>query len=587
MDDIAKRHPEIAEHLGNFSQRDRQRPHFPEDHPGLRERFPRHFAGDRFEQFGFPFDRDSFDPEQYAQQFYQPQQNFHQQQQSSTPQDFASCNPNQQQEPPQQPQPSECHQAVQPETESRQNLPSTSEREKGNIQQSNTIDLGQKQEPEAINDRSQRSMSAPPAEKAQRFTSSIHIPVNQPQPNPSENMAQSQQHSETKSSNERIIPIHIEGRDEPVLPKNVPPEYVQQHSHPEKIFGQRPEQFTQFLNREPRFANNWHTGFPDEPMRQQRFHPQQNAFHQQPKEDIPIPVQKEVPVQKQQEQQQYQQPNHEHQQHQRPQAPQEPQEQPKLPTQQKPLTPIDQIQEIQKEVSSLLSQVEQFNGKYRDKQYLYLDEMLTRYMIKLDNIDTQGQDNIRSARKEAIKCIERAIGVLETKASGGNKAINENMEIEPITDTQPMEAENVEESPKQVEMESSIDQQPEAKKENVEDVPMKEETSENKNSAEETPSKVDNIEPTASEDDSNMSVNDAVKKFEGKTENIPDNVSNQEKQDLKSSSEQGAVEKQLDIVNTKEETSNENETKVDSDKDDKKEKKDKKKGKKKVENKEK
>lgn len=38
-----------------------------------------------------------------------------------------------------------------------------------------------------------------------------------------------------------------------------------------------------------------------------------------------------------------------------------------------------------------MEQVAQFNGKPRDKQYLYLDEMLTRNLLKLDDIDTQGK----------------------------------------------------------------------------------------------------------------------------------------------------------------------------------------------------
>lgn len=302
-------------------------------------------------------------------------------------------------------------------------------------------------------------MSAPPAEKAQRFTSSINIPVNQPQPDEGDNMAQTQSPQQTDGkTTERIIPIHIEGRDEPVLPKNAPPTYSQPQQtyagpQPERIFGQRPEHFTQFVNREPRQFDKWnrpgfdqmHQGFaPEEMLRQQRY-PQQNVppyyqqqqqpqrpapqQHQQhvpphpqaqPREDIPIHVQREAPQTKQHVPPQQQA------------APPQPPQPKPAPQQNKPKTPIDQIQDIQKDVSELMIQVEQFSGKPKDKQYLYLDEMLTRNLLKLDNVDTQGQEAIRSARKEAIKCIEKTISVLEAKAAGNVEApkTEEKMEVE-------------------------------------------------------------------------------------------------------------------------------------------------------------
>lgn len=397
LDDIAKRHPEIAEHLENFTQRDRQRRRPSTEEAGSPRRFPRQF-GDRFERFGFPFDRDEFEPEYYTQ-FEQPQQH-------ST----------YQQSPPEHPDNPSTYSPSSPN----QSCPQTSNTDRCNLQQSSTFDLGQKQEP--VNDRGQRSMSAPPTE---------NTTSNQPQQ--TENMSQSHSHSETKSSNERIIPIHIEGRDEPVMPKNVPPSYSQHHAsqpQPERLFGKPTEHFTQFLphERDARFANNWNQGFAtEEPIRQQRFQPQytpqkktQEYVPSQPK-DIPIPVHREVPVKhpEHSHQQSHPQPQQHQNQQQRSASPQVPPEPPKV-TPHKPLTPLDQIQAIQKDVSSLMQQVEAFTGKSKDKHYLYLDEMLTRNLIKLDNIDTQGQESIRSARKEAIKCIEKTIGILEAKAAAGS-----------------------------------------------------------------------------------------------------------------------------------------------------------------------
>lgn len=87
---------------------------------------------------------------------------------------------------------------------------------------------------------------------------------------------------------------------------------------------------------------------------------------------------------------------------------------------------IEKIQHIQRDVLALMDQVEQFAGtSKKDKQYVYLDEMLTQNLLKLDTIDTEGKENIKQARREAIKCINICIAALEKKteaaaATGGH-----------------------------------------------------------------------------------------------------------------------------------------------------------------------
>lgn len=83
------------------------------------------------------------------------------------------------------------------------------------------------------------------------------------------------------------------------------------------------------------------------------------------------------------------------------------------------ISSIEKIQNIQQSVMSLMSQVENFDGK-NQKDYSYLDEMLTQNLIKLDNIDVNGQENIKNARKEAIKCINSLISLLDTKRENVN-----------------------------------------------------------------------------------------------------------------------------------------------------------------------
>ena len=84
---------------------------------------------------------------------------------------------------------------------------------------------------------------------------------------------------------------------------------------------------------------------------------------------------------------------------------------------------ITKIQKIQQDVLSLMDQVDNFQGSGpKDKNYLYLEEMLTRNLLKLDDIDAEGQEHIRQARKEAIKCINHCISVLEAKAEAGGSS---------------------------------------------------------------------------------------------------------------------------------------------------------------------
>lgn len=75
---------------------------------------------------------------------------------------------------------------------------------------------------------------------------------------------------------------------------------------------------------------------------------------------------------------------------------------------------LERIQTIVDEVKRLESEVDSFQGSTQDKQYRYLDEYLTRNLIKLDQIETNGNQEIRQARKNAISLIESIISKLES-----------------------------------------------------------------------------------------------------------------------------------------------------------------------------
>lgn len=67
------------------------------------------------------------------------------------------------------------------------------------------------------------------------------------------------------------------------------------------------------------------------------------------------------------------------------------------------------------ELNDLLERIGNFQGIVEtDKNYRYLDEMLTRCILKLDKIEC-GNSVDRSNRKQAIKEVNQAIAILERK----------------------------------------------------------------------------------------------------------------------------------------------------------------------------
>lgn len=208
-------------------------------------------------------------------------------------------------------------------------------------------------------------------DQPQRFVSKLEFtPVNpnnqsesdqqpqSPQPQPQQQQQQHYQkqnepqndssipsHGTQKQPNVRHIPIYVEGRSEPVYPKNIdtmPSEYNKSSTLPKRAPGKQTP-FTQ------------HHSFHDQNTAQRRQTP----------------------------------PSQQHQ----PTPPQEARSTPTPPPRQqvKPVDALEKVQNVQTEVEELATSVNQFNGSSRtDKQYIYLDEMLTRNLIKLDTIETEG-----------------------------------------------------------------------------------------------------------------------------------------------------------------------------------------------------
>ena len=90
------------------------------------------------------------------------------------------------------------------------------------------------------------------------------------------------------------------------------------------------------------------------------------------------------------------------------------------------MTPLQQVQLILQEANELQERVNVFNGAKGDKDYMYLEEMLTRKLLKLDNIMSEGNEEIRNTRRQAVKTVQSSLDHLELKAfanaegDGGN-----------------------------------------------------------------------------------------------------------------------------------------------------------------------
>jgi len=86
---------------------------------------------------------------------------------------------------------------------------------------------------------------------------------------------------------------------------------------------------------------------------------------------------------------------------------------------------LQQLEKIMGNVRELEKQLQAFKGDKESKEYRYLDEMLTRNLINLDNIDSAGREDVRKKRKESIQSINRCLSVLESKAKNQAEKNNE------------------------------------------------------------------------------------------------------------------------------------------------------------------
>lgn len=73
------------------------------------------------------------------------------------------------------------------------------------------------------------------------------------------------------------------------------------------------------------------------------------------------------------------------------------------------------IKEISMDVEKLSEEVETFQGKGRCKEYLYLEEMLMKCLLKLDEVPANGVLEIRTSRKKVADSVNEQLKHLEEK----------------------------------------------------------------------------------------------------------------------------------------------------------------------------
>ncbi|KAL0186512.1 hypothetical protein M9458_018182 [Cirrhinus mrigala] len=77
---------------------------------------------------------------------------------------------------------------------------------------------------------------------------------------------------------------------------------------------------------------------------------------------------------------------------------------------------LARVQQVLARVQLLQEDVDEFVGRKTDKSYRCLEELLTKELLELDSVETNGQDVVRQARKEAVQRIQAILDRLEKKA---------------------------------------------------------------------------------------------------------------------------------------------------------------------------
>lgn len=74
------------------------------------------------------------------------------------------------------------------------------------------------------------------------------------------------------------------------------------------------------------------------------------------------------------------------------------------------------INTVTAEIEALKKQIENFSGCSKDdKEYIYLEEMMMRAMVKLDCIETEGNLTVKQERKRGVQYIQKLMRLLDMR----------------------------------------------------------------------------------------------------------------------------------------------------------------------------
>ncbi|XP_063787692.1 BAG family molecular chaperone regulator 4 [Pseudophryne corroboree] len=76
---------------------------------------------------------------------------------------------------------------------------------------------------------------------------------------------------------------------------------------------------------------------------------------------------------------------------------------------------IVKINQVLERVVELEREVDEFVGRKTDMSYRCLEELLTKELLEIDSVETDGQDGIRQARKDAVRKLQMILESLERK----------------------------------------------------------------------------------------------------------------------------------------------------------------------------
>ena len=232
-----------------------------------------------------------------------------------------------------------------------------------------------------------------------------------------------QQPNEQQQPAVRHIPIFVEGRDKPVINDEAgikkPSEFYPSNVKVERRAQNPPTSLNVHnLKDKKQEPTSPLSPIPSDQPIPMGYTETENAINGQPKEPtspqpmpagpIPMPCS----------------PNFMNKKEASPPPPAPPQRQPQPPKLDPKDPSLQQLFKIQDNVNELVNQLDEFNGDKNSKEFKYLDEMLTRNLIALDEIESGGRPDVRQARKESINAINRCLSVLEAKAKSPDAARN-------------------------------------------------------------------------------------------------------------------------------------------------------------------